>query len=200
MEGKPNKSKSKLNIRTISSDIVVQTVNNNKSNKNIKKCQKCLQNFISIKKKLKFKSAFDCKGAKIFLAEKSKAMEVLILEDEIIPEKRNKKCTSHSCNKKKKNCNNSIDNIVPFKLNNFKNNKKDIKKYKISTKTVSDYFINNIKDIGKIIQKNNKKYLGNIKNKDYLDNDLNEPSYLMTSENDSLIYSIVKQMSSNINN
>ena len=198
MERKPNESKSKLNIRTISSDLVVQPVNKNKSNKNIKKCKNSLQNFFS--KKIKFKSAFDCKGAKIFLAEKSKAMEVLILEDEIIPEKRNKKCTSHSCNKKKKNCNNSIDNIVPFKPNNSKNNKKDIKKYKISTKTVSDYFINNIKDIGKIIQKNNKKYLGNIKINNYLDNNLNEPSYLMTSENDSLIYSIVKQMSSNIKN
>ena len=101
MERKPNKSKSKLNIRNISSDLDIQTVNKNKSNKNIKKCPNSLQNFISIKKKLKFKSAFDRKGAKIFLAEKSKAMEVLISEDEIIPENRNKKCTSHSCNKKK---------------------------------------------------------------------------------------------------
>ena len=101
MEGKPNKSKSKLNIRTISSDIVVQTVNNNKSNKNIKKCQKSLQNFISIKKKLKFKSAFDCKGAKIFLAEKSKVMEILVLDDEIIPERPNKKIISPSYKKRK---------------------------------------------------------------------------------------------------
>ena len=67
MERKPNESKSKLNIRTISSDLVVQPVNKNKSNKNIKKCKNSLQNFIS--KKIKFKSAFDCKGAKIFLAE-----------------------------------------------------------------------------------------------------------------------------------
>ena len=127
MERKPNKSKSKLNIRTISSDIVLQTVNNNKSNKNIKKCQKSLQNFISIKKKLKFKSAFDCKGAKIFLAEKSKAMEILVLDDEIIPERPNKKTISQSYKKKK---NHSKDDVISIKLNNLKNKKMEKKSIK----------------------------------------------------------------------
>ena len=127
MERKPNKSKSKLNIRNISSDLIVQTVNKNKSNKNIKKCPNSLQNFISIKKKLKFKSAFDCKGAKIFLAEKSKAMEILVLDDEIIPERPNKKTISQSYKKKK---NHSKDDVISIKLNNLKNKKMEKKSIK----------------------------------------------------------------------
>ena len=189
MERKPNESKSKLNIRTISSDIVVQTVNNNKSNKNIKKCPNSLQNFISIKKKLKFKSAFDCKGAKIFLAEKSKAMEILVLDDEIIPERQNKKTISQSYKKKK---NHSKDDVIPIKLNNLKNKKMEKKKYKTTTKIVSDFFINNITDIGKIIQNKNKKTkkrISSIKNNYYIN----------SNANDSSIYSIIKQMS-NIKN
>ena len=180
MEGKPNESKSKLNIRTISSDLVVQPVNKNKSNKSIKKCKNSLQNFIS--KKIKFKSAFDYKGAKIFLAEKSKAMEVIILEDEIIPERPNKKTISHTYNKKKKN--HSKDDVIPIKLNNLKSKKMEKRKYKTTTKIISDFFIHNITDIGKINKNKNKKSISSIKNSNYLN----------SNANDSLIYSIIKQM------
>ena len=205
MEKSTNKLRSNssiCDIKThISSDQVTHKVKKNKSKGKINKKQKSLKDFFSIKK-LILKSAFDHKGSKHFLAEKSKAMEELILEDEIITEnkdqkeKRTKKSISPREKTKEKNksdLNHSIYGKIHSKLNIFKNIKKHNEKIKMSNKTVSDYFKNNIKDIGKIIQKNNKKnaeliiYISSNKN-------LNDPSFLITSENDSLIKNIINEM------
>ena len=114
-------------------------------------------------------------------------MEVIILEDEIIPERPNKKTISYTYNKKKKN--HSKDDVIPIKLNNLKNKKMEKRKYKTTTKIISDFFIHNIIDIGKINKNKNKKSISSIKNSNYLN----------SNANDSLIYSIIKQMS-NIKN
>ena len=55
----------------ISSDLVSHKIKKNKSKKKINKKLKSLEHFFSIKKII-LKSAFDHKGAKQFLAEKSR--------------------------------------------------------------------------------------------------------------------------------
>ena len=129
MEKTTNKFRSNssiCDIKThISSDLATNKVKKNKSKKRINKTQKSLKKFFSIKK-LILKSAFDHKGSKQFLAEKSKAMEELILEDIIIPEKENKrekksKKSISPCEKYKSDLNNSkYDNnhcnLIIFKI------------------------------------------------------------------------------------
>ena len=169
-----------------------------------------LLNFISRKNKITFKSDFDRKGAKKFLNEKSKAMEEIVLIDYIKEENNKdntKKKKSHHKRNSRKNKNNNKNNkqhhsqnalihLKLHKLSNKKNNllqKKD-QKYNMSSKTLSVHIINNIKDIGKIMLNNKKKE--SIKSIKYENSNYNsrEPSYLMTKENDSFIYTIVNQI------
>ena len=135
-----------------------------------------LINFISCKNKIKFKSNFDRKGAKKFLNEKAKAMEEIVLDDTTDEEKKN---VSNDNNYKRNKSHNKfffrnkhvkphhshnalLKNFQLNKLSNKKNNiLKDDNKY-ISSNTV--FLINSIKDIGKIMNKKNKrKFIGSIK-------------------------------------
>lgn len=52
--------------------------------------EKPLYDFISCKNKILFKSCFDKKGSKKFLSEKSKAMEKIILFDDLLEKKQKK--------------------------------------------------------------------------------------------------------------
>lgn len=186
-----------------------------KNYKRYRKCTKSYQNFLTAKNII-FKSSFDHKGAKKFLAEKEKAMEELILEDEIIQEKQKNKNAPHICNKKNgsKNKNNtkkilnhyhSNNDIIHLKLHkhfhhHHHHHKKDHDKNKISTKTVSADFVNNIKEIGKVVQRSEQKKISLESIKSHLSNlKQKEPSYLFIGENDFFINTIVNQMS-NIKN
>jgi len=169
-----------------------------------------LLNFISSKNKITFKSDFDRKGAKKFLSEKSKAMEEIVLIDYIEEEtnkdniKKNK--SHHKNSHKNKNNNKNIKQhrsqnaLIHLKLHKLSNKKVNLlqkknKKNNMSSKTLSVRFINNIKDIGKINLNNNKKKasIKSIKS-GHSNYNSREPSYLMTRENDSFIYTIVNQM------
>ena len=165
-----------------------------------------LVNFISSKNKLKFKSDFDRKGAKKFLDEKAKAMEEIVLDDTTDEEKKN---VSNDNNYKRNKSHNKFlfrnKHVKPhhshnallknFQLNKLSNKKNNILKDEnnyISSNTV--FLINSVKDIGKIMNKKNKrKFIGSIK-KRYSNANGKESSFLMIGENDSFIGSIVNQI------
>ena len=64
--------------------------------------KKSLVNFISSKNKMVLKSCFDHKGAKKFLSDKRKAMDEIILDDEILDENLEKIQKKKTRNKKSK--------------------------------------------------------------------------------------------------
>jgi hypothetical protein len=64
--------------------------------------KKSLVDFISSKNKIILKSCFDHKGAKKFLSDKRKAMDEIVLEDEILDENLEKSKKKKSKNKKSK--------------------------------------------------------------------------------------------------
>ena len=77
-----------------SCDLIIHNAKKSKSR------PKTLKDFISKKNKIIFQSDFDQKGTKQFLAEKKKAIEKIILIDEITEEKQAKNI-SISCSKKR---------------------------------------------------------------------------------------------------
>ena len=85
-------SHSKQLFSKISYDLDDHKYSKNKSND---KSVKSLLNFITTKNKIIFKSYFDSKGSKKFLAEKAKALEEFVLIDEIQEENK------HNFHKKK---------------------------------------------------------------------------------------------------
>ena len=159
--------------------------------KEFRKCSKSSPNFLTSKKKIILKSYFDHKGAKKFLAEKEKAMEEIILNDEIIEKEINNKKTKGNKILKNNTSHNTRNQLnEKNKLKNKKKNREKNEKVKYSENFNSE---NNIEEIVKINQKS-KKTIESIKN--HISNQrLNEPSYLFTGEGDSFIYSILNQMS-----
>lgn len=169
------------------------------SNSSSKKKEKNLFNFISSKSKIKLKSNFDKKGAKKFLHEKSKAMEEIVLIDDAVHDEHHyKKKTSP--NKKSKQYR-SEKALLQLKLNKFSNKKNNViinadknQKNLMSSQTLGLLCISDVKDIGKIKNKktNKKGSLESIKYKSSCFNQKEAP-YLLTSDNDSLINTIVNQ-------
>ena len=159
--------------------------------KEFRKCSKSSPNFLTSKKKIILKSFFDHKGAKKFLAEKEKAMEEIILNDEIIEKEINNKKTKGNKILKNNTSHNTRNQLnEKNKLKNKKKNREKNEKVKYSENFNSE---NNIEEIVKINQKS-KKTIESIKN--HISNQrLNEPSYLFAGEGDSFIYSILNQMS-----
>ena len=226
-----NKFNSRLNKGEYSREMFIQTSYDLKDHQKLKKNKskdksaKSLLNFISTKKII-LKSCFDHKGAKKFLAEKSKAMEEFILFDEISDYNDNNNIVYCSNNKKKSHIKiikshknikfyqsyKPINHSNLMKINHKKNNylslyenenKSSInsKKVKISAKSLPKQSIKDIKDIGKIDQKVFKKKLSkfdSIKSK-YSNINQNDRSYLITGDNDSLILSIINEMTNIIN-
>jgi hypothetical protein len=189
-------------------------------NKSNEKSVKSLLDFITTKKKIIFKSYFDYKGSKKFLAEKAKALEECVLIDEIQDEnahnyhKKNKRHSEskHKKNKIKKNLEhyrseNALSRfhhieskkknklLKLFDINNFNDNKKK------SSQSVPKNSIHDINDIGRISEKASVKKVPEKENSDknkYSVINANEPSYLMTGNNDSFI-NIINEMAQFIN-
>jgi hypothetical protein len=204
---------SKQFFSKISYDLGDHKYTKNKSNC---KSVKSLLNFITTKNKIIFKSNFDHKGSKKFLAEKAKALEECVLIDEIQDENehifhKKNKCHSesrHKKSKKNKNLDHYPSENVLTRFNNIGRTEKnkllklsDINKNndikKISAKSVPKNVIHDINDIGKINEKTSIKRASKKENSNkskYSVINPNEPSYLMTGNNDSFINTIINEM------
>ena len=163
--------------------------------------EKFLCDFISDKNKIKLYSCFDKKGAKKFLSEKDKAMKKITLFDEILE---GNVSTKKKHKKLKKKARRSIsDNLAEIKIKKPKHKKskvssKNIKKSEmvininyVEDKKISDNKINLFNINKKAVSKYNSissKYSNII---------ANSPKNLAMNKNDSLIFSIVSEMSKN---
>ena len=162
-----------------------------------KKKEKKLFNFISNTNKIKLKSNFDKKGAKKFLHEKLKAMEEIVLIDDTAHDEHHyRKKTSPNKKSKQHHSENAILQLKLHKLNHQKNHvnvDKNLNNLK-SSQTLGLLCISDFKDIGKIKNKktHKKASIESIKYKSSCFNQ-KEPPYLLTSDNDSLINTIVNQ-------
>lgn len=173
-----NKEKTKDFYTKLSYDLGDNKINKSKPKE---KRTKSLLNFISLKKKIIFKSPFDQKGAKKFLADKEKALEEIILIDEFEDKKNSENNLQYFSKKNKSYHKKSKNNLMSEKkiqyLKNITNSK-------------------NINDIGRINEKINKnralKY-ESIKSK-YSNINTKENTYLMTGESDSFICTIINEM------
>ena len=151
-----------------------------------------LFNFLTSKQKITLKSCFDHKGAKKFLSEKEKAMASFELSDDIIEEKRKKKRRSRKSVRKNKSKNKyrsesqkALINVKARKSKNINVDKKELRRKKMSDKTVSlDFAENYQRHMERKLTINSD--FSNIKVKDSLN--------LASNHNDSFIYSILKEM------
>jgi hypothetical protein len=161
--------------------------------------------------KNKFKSYFDRKGAKKFLNEKAKAMEEIVLMDEI---KQKKTENFHKNSKKSKSHNKNAQKHKNLNQHPLQNELVCLEKHNSSKKQVvyeenknanqnntfvsfgnPNNFKNNIENQNTSKQKEQKGVDESTKNKNKLCTiNIDESSFLMTEENDSFIYSIVKEM------
>jgi len=160
--------------------------------------------FISSKNKIAFKSHFDKKGTKKFLSEKEKAMEKIILIDEIKDENNKNKKHHHEKSKKiKKKARRSIsDNIIKFNPKAINQKLAPSQNFQKSQKIIINYI-----DDGKNNDTNNQIKFPNKKkvvklnsiSSNYSNINSIEPLNLAINKNDSLIFSIISEMS-NVNN
>ena len=182
---------------------------------NFKDKDKKLLDFISDKNKIIFKSDFDHKGAKRFLAEKEKAMEELALIDNSMEEnnidnsekklKINKCKSSHKIHNNLEFYNHHLGEVLQIKQHHHHHHKSHIHLNLNLNENESNY--ENKKILNKNTEKNIKiknKKKTNLKKKSMQESDLNsikcsninnkDVSLLEFKENDSLIYSIIKEM------
>ena len=184
----PNKNYQKNYCRT--------TYNNTDAANNAK----YLFDFISTKNKIKLNSCFDKKGTKKFLLEKEKAMEKIILFDEIIDKKQNTK-KSHKDKKRKQKARRSKSENALFHIQKQSDKKikisKDLKQ-KSSQMVISINYVDGGKENqDKAAHSPNKKRVSkfNSLSSNFSNINSNEPLNLAVNKNDSLIYSIVSEMS-----
>ena len=163
--------------------------------------EKFLFDFISDKKKIKLFSYFDKKGAKKFLSEKDKAMKKITLFDEILDENASTK-KIHKDKKLKKKARRSIsDNLSKFKIKKSSDKKISTKNIKKSQMVISINYIDDGKnndDKTNLYSVNKKavtKY--NSISSNYSNIMPSSPKNLIMNKNDSLIFSIVSEMSKN---
>ena len=182
--------KSSKDLRPHLSNIVIdENYNNNKSDNINLKDENPFMDFISSKKKLILKSCFDHKGTKKFLSDKRKAMEEMILSDEIISDnqEKTKKLKKSSLRHK------SEDYIINLRNEKKENKNNKVKKY--SDKTIIPKYVKE--------KRNSKKAKKDIKSKSRFSiiasnfSDIqgnNEPDTLIIHNNDSFIHKIIKEM------
>ena len=179
-----------------SGDLIIHYTRKSKSS------EKTLENFISRKNKIIFKSHFDHSGAKQFLAEKKKALEELNLIDEIPKEReRERKNIHYICNNKKdsKSIKKHKINKVPKKYSSHNavtllKNIEKIKDNKIHENNKFEYYLKNNKNIEKNQIKNHRKKCSIESIHSKIPNiNGNESSYLMTGD-DSFLFTIIEQM------
>lgn len=165
--------------------------------------EKFLFDFISDKNKIKFQSHFDKNGAKKFLSDKDKAMEKIILSDDILDENGKKKKKHKDKDRNKKPRRSISDNFA-----HLKKKEKVIKPSKNLKKTDMIININYVDDKKSNDNTNNNKNsnLFNSKKNINKHNSISSsysniysssPMNLAVNKNDSLIFSIVSEMSKN---
>ena len=162
------------------------------------KDKKSLVNFISSKNKIVLKSCFDHKGAKQFLSEKQKAMDKIVLEDEIPDEnikknRKKRKLSKKSKTKDKKHLrsesHNALDSLAKQKTSE---NLKDYPKLS-SENTLPD---KNLKSKNQLnlntYQRKSVKMSSIISN--FSNIQIKESLNLIVNKNDSFINSIINEM------
>ena len=200
---KEKRNKSTFELKSVENNYNENFCRTSDLNNETKNNVKYLLDFISSKNKIKFQSYFDKRGTKTFLSEKEKAMEKIILFDEINDENINKKKTHKEKKRKKKNKRRSLSENALIQLKTHKTQKSP-QKVKKSAKNLNkntNMFIN-INYVDDI--KNNENNGLKLKKKAIKINSItsnfsninsNEPLNLAINKNDSLIYSIVSEMS-----
>lgn len=193
----PQKSKEKKRRDKIFKNPLDLKIIKHKSNEN----NRTLQNFLTNKNK--FKSYFDRKGAKKFLKEKEKAMEEIVLMDEIQEEKAEQFNEKSKKYKSQNKYNKKFKHLrLPHSKNElFYSEKLNFRKKLVYEENKKDSCLsikntNNINIKIEIQNPNNQKGLvESPKRKNILSGIIiKEPSFLLTGDNDSFIYSLVREM------
>ena len=199
-----NKSSPKL-IKLVIKDKYCQTTSI--LNTEVSHNEKSLFDFIS-NKKIKLKSYFDKKGTKKFLSEKEKAMEEIVLFDEIIDdENKNRNKSHHRHHHKTKTKNNKYSHPKSekklYKIETHKTHKKKNKSDKSLKENNRMHIIINYADdsnnnksdkiANSTVNKNKIKPLSSIAS-NFSNIKESEPLNLLINKNDSVIHSIVSEM------
>ena len=163
--------------------------------------KKSLLNFISKKNKIILKSCFDHKGAKKFLSDKSKAMDEIVLEDEMPDENmekshKKKKLATKSKTKEKKHfraeSHNALDTLGKLKTSeNLKAYPKLLSEKILPTTNFKPK--NNIGKLNLYVDKSKITKLNSI-NSTFSNIQSKEPLNLAVNQNDSFINSIINEI------
>ena len=163
--------------------------------------KKSLFEFISSKNKIVLKSCFDHKGAKKFLSDKKKAMDKIVLEDDILDEnieknKKKKKPNVKSKTSEKKNLRSESHNAL-----NVLEKQKSTENLKDKLKLLSEKRLpvrnfeskNNKGKLNLVVDKRKVTKLSSI-NSVFSNIQTKEPLNLVVNKNDSFINSIINEM------
>ena len=163
--------------------------------------KKSLFDFISSKNKIVLKSCFDHKGAKKFLSDKKKAMDKIVLEDDILDEnieknKKKKKPNVKSKTSEKKNLRSESHNAL-----NILDKQKSTENLKDKLKLLSEKRLpvrnfeskNNKGKLNLVVDKRKVTKLSSI-NSVFSNIQTKEPLNLAVNKNDSFINSIINEM------
>ena len=163
--------------------------------------KKSLFEFISSKNKIVLKSCFDHKGAKKFLSDKKKAMDKIVLEDDILDEnieknKKKKKPNVKSKTSEKKNLRSESHNAL-----NILEKQKSTENLKDKLKLLSEKRLpvrnfeskNNKGKLNLVVDKRKVTKLSSI-NSVFSNIQTKEPLNLAVNKNDSFINSIINEM------
>jgi hypothetical protein len=163
--------------------------------------KKSLFDFISSKNKIVLKSCFDHKGAKKFLSDKKKAMDKIVLEDDILDEnieknKKKKKLNVKSKTSEKKNLRLESHNAL-----NILEKQKSTENLKDKLKLLSEKRLpvrnfeskNNKGKLNLVVDKRKVTKLSSI-NSVFSNIQTKEPLNLVVNKNDSFINSIINEM------
>ena len=163
--------------------------------------KKYLFDFISSKNKIVLKSCFDHKGAKKFLSDKKKAMDKIVLEDDILDEnieknKKKKKPNVKSKTSEKKNLRSESHNAL-----NILEKQKSTENLKDKLKLLSEKRLpvrnfeskNNKGKLNLVVDKRKVTKLSSI-NSVFSNIQTKEPLNLAVNKNDSFINSIINEM------
>ena len=220
---KRNKSSNYLvfKVKNLTQNLSISSQLNKSSNLNKSNDKKSLYDFISSKNRMVLKSCFDHKGSKKFLLEKAKAMQEINLSEDIKEEKKTSKkdrIKSHIRHKHHHSNNHahkldknglrssSTNDVLRYNaINLHKNLECEIEKIKkLSDKThkYNDIEENNKNKKSKYENKlsvvNKKRIVPfNSISSNFSNIQVNEPQNLLYNKNDSLIHTIVNEMSTN---
>ena len=163
--------------------------------------KKSLFDFISSKNKIVLKSCFDHKGAKKFLSDKKKAMDKIILEDDILDEnieknKKKKKPNVKSKTSEKKNLRSESHNALNVlekqkSTDNLKDKLKLLSEKRLPVRNFESK--NNKGKLNLVVDKRKVTKLSSI-NSVFSNIQTKEPLNLVVNKNDSFINSIINEM------